>query len=65
MVSTISKDKIDSLLKEHLSNNRNYRELLVQLLQLSSYKVSSLEYVKLLAVYSDKRFMREVRKIVK
>ena len=61
----VSREKIDTVLKDAIESNRTIRELLVQLLQLSSYKVDSLEYVKLLAVYSDERFYRELKKIIK
>lgn len=61
----VSKDKIDAVLKDAIKSNRTIRELLVQLLQLSSYRVDSLEYVKLLAVYSDERFYRELKNIIK
>lgn len=62
---TVSKDKIDTVLRDTVINDRTYREILVQLLQLSSYRVDSMEYIKLLAVYSDKRFLRELKKIIK
>ena len=62
---TVSKDKIDTVLRDSVINDRTYREILVQLLQLSSYRVDSMEYIKLLAVYSDKRFLRELKKIIK
>ena len=61
----VSREKIDTVLKDAIESNRTVRELLVQLLQLSSYRVDSLEYVKLLAVYSDERFYRELKKIIK
>ena len=61
----VSREKIDTVLKDAIESNRTIRELLVQLLQLSSYKVDSLEYVKLLAVYSDERFYRELKNIIK
>ena len=62
---TVSKDKVDTVLRDAVINDRTYREILVQLLQLSSYRVDSVEYIKLLAVYSDKRFLRELNKIIK
>lgn len=62
---TVSKDKVDTVLRDAVMNDRTYREILVQLLQLSSYRVDSVEYIKLLAVYSDKRFLRELKKIIK
>ena len=62
---TVSKDKIDTVLRDAVINDRTYREILVQLLQLSSYRVDSMEYIKLLAIYSDKRFLRELKKIIK
>ena len=62
---TVSKDKVDTVLMDAVINDRTYREILVQLLQLSSYRVDSVEYIKLLAVYSDKRFLRELKKIIK
>nr|DAW53650.1 MAG TPA: hypothetical protein [Caudoviricetes sp.] len=62
---TVSKDKVDTVLRDAVINDRTYREILVQLLQLSSYRVDSMEYIKLLAVYSDKRFLRELKKIIK
>lgn len=62
---TVSKDKVDTVLRDAVINDRTYREILVQLLQLSSYRVDSVEYIKLLAVYSDKRFLRELKKIIK
>lgn len=62
---TVSKDKVDIVLRDAVINDRTYREILVQLLQLSSYRVDSMEYIKLLAVYSDKRFLRELKKIIK
>ena len=61
----VSKDKINTFLRDAVINDRTYREILVQLLQLSSYRVDSMEYIKLLAVYSDKRFLRELKKIIK
>lgn len=58
------KNSIDQVLKDNIRLNRTYRELIVQILQLSNYKVDSREYIKLLAVYSDKRFLREIKKIL-
>lgn len=63
--TTVSKDKIDEILKDAITSNRTIREILMQLLQISNYRVDSVEYIKLLAVYSDKRFVREIKKLVK
>lgn len=63
--TTVSKNKIDEILRDAITSNRTIREILMQLLQISNYRVDSVEYIKLLAVYSDKRFVREIKKLVK
>lgn len=64
-LTNVSKDKIDVVLKNIVHKDGTFRELLVLVLQLSNYRVDTKEYIRLMSVYSDQRFMREIKKIVK